>query len=300
MELQWPLIVFTSLVAWSAGLFGTQALLAWRGEAKRSQIASWIVAAALLVLSGIAVFLHLQHWERIFNGFGHITSGITQELVVIVALVVVAVIYLVMLRKSDDGGSVPKWCSALAVVVSVVLVAVVAHSYTMAARPAWNSVLWILAVMGEACVLGPVTLAVIMAVRGDIPSQQGVAVGGVIGLAAVIGAVVNVAASAAFAAFIQMSGSAFYEVGMYFDPTHPTKAMVDAAGSVASAGPLFWIGSVVVGALVPLACVLLTKRRNNAGAWKLWGAVALVAAVAGTVCLRVAFYQVGLSVFMFY
>ena len=26
MELQWPLIVFTTLVAWSAGLFGTQAL----------------------------------------------------------------------------------------------------------------------------------------------------------------------------------------------------------------------------------------------------------------------------------
>ena len=26
MELQWPLILFTTLVAWSAGLFGTQAL----------------------------------------------------------------------------------------------------------------------------------------------------------------------------------------------------------------------------------------------------------------------------------
>ena len=28
MELQWPLILLTTLVAWSAGLFGTQALMA--------------------------------------------------------------------------------------------------------------------------------------------------------------------------------------------------------------------------------------------------------------------------------
>ena len=32
MELQWPLILFTALVAWSAGLFGTQALLAAGGH----------------------------------------------------------------------------------------------------------------------------------------------------------------------------------------------------------------------------------------------------------------------------
>ncbi len=32
MELQWPLILFTTLVAWSAGLFGTQALLAAGGH----------------------------------------------------------------------------------------------------------------------------------------------------------------------------------------------------------------------------------------------------------------------------
>ena len=35
MELQWPLILFTTLVAWSAGLFGTQALLAAAGMRRR-------------------------------------------------------------------------------------------------------------------------------------------------------------------------------------------------------------------------------------------------------------------------
>ena len=84
MELQWPLILFTTLVAWSAGVFGTQAVLALRGEAPKAQLSCWITAAVLLAAGGIAVFFHLEHFERIFNGFGHLTSGITQELIAIV------------------------------------------------------------------------------------------------------------------------------------------------------------------------------------------------------------------------
>ena len=109
MELQWPLILFTTLVAWSAGLFGTQALMAGFGVGKRAQVPAWVASAVLLAAGGIAVFFHLEHWERIFNGFGHLTSGITQELIAIVVLAVVAIVYLVLMRKSDDGASVPKW-----------------------------------------------------------------------------------------------------------------------------------------------------------------------------------------------
>ena len=173
MELQWPLILFTTLVAWSAGLFGTQALLAAGGHAKKSQTPAWVASAVLLAAGGIAVFFHLEHWERIFNGFGHLTSGITQELIAIVVLAVVAVAYLVAMRRSDDGVTVPKWLCWLSVAVCVVLVAVVAHSYTMAARPAWDSVLWILYVLGNACALGPCTMALIMAAAGDETAPAG-------------------------------------------------------------------------------------------------------------------------------
>ena len=58
--------------------------------------------------------------------------------------------------------------------------------------------------------------------------------------------------------------------------------------------------AVVVGAVVPLACCLLAKKKGDAASWKLFGAVAAVAALAGAICLRVAFYGAGLSVFMFY
>ena len=93
MELQWPLILFTTLVAWSAGVFGTQAVLALRGEAPKAQLSCWITAAVLLAAGGIAVFFHLEHFERIFNGFGHLTSGITQELIAIVVLAVAAIAF---------------------------------------------------------------------------------------------------------------------------------------------------------------------------------------------------------------
>ena len=299
MELQWPLIIFTTLVAWSAGLFGTQALMAVFGVGKRAQVPAWVVSAVLLAAGGIAVFFHLEHWERIFNGFGHLTSGITQELIAIVVLAAVAVAYLVMLRKSDDGASVPKWLAWVAVALSVVLVAVMAHSYTMAARPAWDSVLWILYVLGNACVLGPATFLLVLAAGGpgDQPADRAADAGAPAGRTALAGAALNALAALAFAIFLQLSAGSFADVGLYFDPTHPTKAMADAAATVASQAPLLWLGAVAVGAIVPLAAAFLGRRTGN---WKLWAPAAIIAALVGAVCMRVVFYNLGLSVFMFY
>ena len=301
MELQWPLILFTTRVAWSAGLFGTQALMAVFGVGKKAQVPAWVASAVLLAAGGIAVFFHLEHWERIFNGFGHLTSGITQELIAIVVLAVVAIVYLVLMRKSDDGASVPKWLAWLSVALSVVLVAVMAHSYTMAARPAWDSVLWILYVLGNACVLGPATFLLLSALAaggpGDQPAERAAGAGAPAGLAALAGAAINALATLAFAAFLQLSAGSFADVGLYFDPTHPTKAMADAAATVASPAPLLWLGAVAVGAIVPLAAAFMGRRTGN---WRLWAPVAIVAALAGAVCMRVVFYNLGLSVFMFY
>ena len=301
MELQWPLILFTTLVAWSAGLFGTQALMAVFGVGKRAQVPAWVCSAVLLAAGGIAVFFHLEHWERIFNGFGHLTSGITQELIAIVVLAVAAVAYLALMRKSDDGASVPKWLAWLSVALSVVLVAVMAHSYTMAARPAWDSILWILYVLGNACVLGPATFLLLSALAAggprDRPAERAAGAGASAGLAALAGAAANALAALAFAAFLQLSAGSFADVGLYFDPTHPTKAMADAAATVGSQAPLLWLGAVAVGAIVPLAAAFMGRRTGN---WKLWTPAAIIAALVGAVCMRVVFYNLGLSVFMFY
>ena len=167
MELQWPLILFTTLTAWGCGVLGGAGALALKGAGKKSQQLLAILSCVLLAVGGIAVFFHLQHWERIFNGFGHITSGITQELIAIVVFVVIAVAYFVMARKSDDGGTLPKGMAWVAIAISVILAAVCAHSYMMPARPAWDSVFEVLSIVGAACLLGPATCAVVFAAKGE-------------------------------------------------------------------------------------------------------------------------------------
>ena len=300
MELQWPLILFTTLVAWSAGLFGTQALMAVFGVGKKAQVPAWVCSAVLLAAGGIAVFFHLEHWERIFNGFGHLTSGITQELIAIVVLAVVAVAYLVLMRKSDDGASVPKWLAWLSVALSVALVAVMAHSYTMAARPAWDSVLWILYVLGNACVLGPATFLLVLAAGGpgDQPADRAADAGAPAGRTALAGAALNALAALAFAIFLQLSAGSFADVGLYFDPTHPNVAMANPANvSLFTGDSLAALVVAIIALVVALVGALLGKKQ---GAWKVWGAVVAIAGLVCAVALRIMMYTMGETLFMLY
>lgn len=68
MELQWPLILFTFFLCVAGGTLAMQGLLTVLGRGKQMQLPSLVVAAVALVIGGISVFLHLEHWERIFNG----------------------------------------------------------------------------------------------------------------------------------------------------------------------------------------------------------------------------------------
>ena len=140
MELQWPLVIFTLLICLGAGTLGVAGLLAALKKAPEIQSLAAILAIVFVVLGGIASFFHLQHWDRAFNGFGHLSSGITQEIIGIVVFLVVAVVYLLLLRKD----TLPSWAGWLAFIVSLALVVVVANSYLMGARPVWNSpLLWL-------------------------------------------------------------------------------------------------------------------------------------------------------------
>ena len=291
MELQWPLILFTTLLAWAAGLFAAQCLWALRGKGGRAQMPALIASAALLVVGGIAVFFHLEHWERIFNGFGHLSSGITQELIAIVVLAVVMVVYFVYLRRGGDEAKVPAWLAAVGLVLAVVLVAVMGHSYMMAARPAWDSLLGPLTLLGAACAAGPLTFAVIEAARGE-------AAGRAIALFSLIGSIANLAASVAYLAFMEMASASYTDVGFYYDPTHPTAGMVDVAALSPFAGEsVAMVAVAVVAAAVPVAAALVGRKTGN---WKAWGAAGALGAVVGAVALRMAFYSAGASVYLFY
>ena len=101
----------------------------------------------------------------------------------------------------------------------------------------------------------------------------------------------------------QASAGSFASVGYHFGPTAPTSPFVDVAAETnvlsGKLTPLVWLGVIVVGALAPLACAILARRKGGKS-WLALGAAGAACAVVGAVCLRVAFYELGLSVFMLY
>ena len=229
MEIQIPLVIFTSFLAWAAGIFGTQCILALQKRGGAVQLPALICSAVVLVVGGIAVVFHLTHPFNLFNGFGHITSGITQELIAIVLLAVVMVLFFLMLRRSEDD-TVPQWLAVVGIVVVLVLIVAMGHSYMMPSLPAWDTVLQLLSLLGAACVMGPATVAFIGAVKG-------VEIEG-IGLLTVIGAAVNAVLSAAYMFAMEASSATFQSFQYYFDPTHPNVAMANPANVLASLAEL--------------------------------------------------------------
>ena len=292
MEIQIPLVIFTSFLAWAAGIFGTQCILALQKRGGAVQLPALICSAAVLVVGGIAVVFHLTHPFNLFNGFGHITSGITQELIAIVLLAVAMVLFFLMLRRSEDN-TVPQWLAVVGIVLVLVLIVAMGHSYMMPSLPAWDTVLQLLSLLGAACVMGPATVAFIGAARG-------IEIEG-IGLLAVIGAAVNAVLSAAYMFAMEASSATFQSFQYYFDPTLPDVAMrqseqITGAILAGEHAVAFWLGNVVVGCAVPaVPAALVMCGKVPAEKALAVAVIALVCAVIGTIVWRVLLYEVAVN-----
>ena len=290
MELQWPLILFTTLLAWAAGVFGAQCLYALRGQGTRAQMPALITSAVLLVVGGIAVFFHLEHWERIFNGFGHLSSGITQELIAIVVLAVVMVVYFVYLRRGGDEAKVPAWLAGVGLVLAVVLVCVMGHSYMMASLPAWDSVLQIGSLLGAACGFGPATMAILVAVK-DESTDYAAKVN-------LIGQVVNVVLVVAYLIAMQATAGAYTQVEFWFDPTSPTLDVTpDGSTEPFSGASLGFSIAAIVAAACGVAAAFAGKAKGD---WKVWGAICVACVLVSALALRAVFYMTGVSIYPFF
>ena len=290
MELQWPLIIFTTLLAWAAGVFGAQCLYLLRGQGKKAQMPALITSVVLLVVGGIAVFFHLEHWERIFNGFGHLTSGITQELIAIVVLFVVMVVYFVYLRRSGDEAEVPAWLAVVGLVLSVVLVCVMGHSYMMASLPAWDTVMQVGSLLGAACGFGPATMAVLCAIKDESLDYTA--------KVNVIGQAVNVVLVVAYLIAMQATASAYTSVELWFDPTSPTQDITSGGATEPFAGAsLPWSIVAIIAAAAGLGASLAGKAKGD---WKVWGAVTAACVLVSAIALRTVFYMTGVSIYPFF
>lgn len=291
MEIQWPLVFFTALMCTAAGLIAGLGALIAAGKGAKAYLPGAAVAFVAIVLGGLSSFMHLQHWERIFNGFGNPTSGITQELVAIVVAVVVLAVLFVMARKAE-GGALPKWLGVVMVVVGVAMALVCAGSYMMPARPAWSNASMVLYFLASAFVLGTSALWCLLAFVGEEELAKGA------GLVTLVAGLVAAIVTAAFAMVAQ--GATYNQVQSFFDPTTPTVEPVvgaDAVNGVFSQnGMLLWGGGLVLGGIVP--AVLGAAAKFAAGVpSKVLAPIAFVVAFVGAVCFRAVFYMLGVTVF---
>lgn len=294
MEVQWPLVLFTLLICLSGGLFGAQGLLAYFGKGAKLQMPTLIVAFVAAGLGGFASFTHLQHWERVFNGFGHLTSGITQEIIAVVVIIAVMFIYFLQLRKT---GEVSKPMGIVALVASLLLVFVMGHSYLMPARLVWDTPLLIVFYLANEFLLGALGIWLMASIlkAEDVTAPAAKAV--------LIAAAVQLVVVAAYVGFI--STVEFTDLGYYFDPTNPTGTPTDTTAYFTqivsgNLSLLFWLGVVVVGIAVPAALAFLKKKSTPDMTLTGIASVAMLCALAGGVAFRAIIYLLGSSVFTYY
>lgn len=290
MEAQWPLIIFTLFVCLTCGIFGSMSILALKGQGRELQFPSLIAATVSLAIGGFGAFLHLEHWERIFNGFGHITSGITQELIGCVALAIIIVIWFVALRREE--AKIPKALAWATLIVAVLMVVATGHSYLMPARPAWGIAL-IVFYLANACLLGGVAMWLISILKKDEAAESSSI------QFTLIAAIFQLAADAVYT--IACSTAKFADYGFYADPTQMTTAPVhiDSLLSIMLTGEgalMFWCS--IACAVVALICAIAAKKK--VGASKPYMIIAVIVALAASLMFRVLFYQLGFATVLLY
>lgn len=298
MEAQWPLILFTFFLCCAGGVFAMLGILNLMGKGKKLQLVTLIVGIACLGVGALCVFQHLQHWERIFNGFGHITSGITKEMIVCVIYAVIAVLYFLMMRRAEDGMA-PKWCAVLAIIIGVAVPLVTGDSYLMESLPSWDTPMLLVYYFTNTVFLGGLMMMVIASAMKDTEcfdvAWKVAAIGGVIQLVAVI-----------VYAFVINSSVDLYsaDIEYYFDPTLPDVAMVDREGIITSIvsgeyAVMFWLGTVVISDIVPTVMIVLTRKITGVKQIVL-SSVELALCILGSFFWRYMLYMVAISLFALY
>lgn len=309
MEIMWPLIIFTFFLCLASGTFFWQGVLTVKGKGKQMQLVSMIVALVSFGIGGLGVLFHLASPLRIFNGFGHITSGITQEVIAMVIVCLAIVVFFLMWFRSEDRCA-PVWCGWMAIVTSILMIVVMAHSYWMASVPVWNNIVYILFFLANMFAAGVLSSSVIARFA---KCEDGAEFLKKFALATVVVYAVIVVIYAIY--IVVLGNTSFSEVGYYFDPTLPDVHVTEADATMATIftgayAPLFWLGVVVIGLVAPIALAFVAGKgaakpaaageAAKAGVLaneKVTYLAALICLLIGGACWRVILYVTALHVF---
>lgn len=280
MSIQWALVFFLLLVGWGCGVYAASIITVdWLGRAKQIRLISMIISFVILVLGGFVSVLHLTHPSRIFLALSHPTSGIFLEALLIGLLALVIIIYIVALKRSASDGTL-KIIGTIGLIPAIILAFAIGNTYTLPARPAWDTILLPLNYFVSAGVMGMVTVS-ILAARSKEPDKTAVS-----GLNR--------------ATFISLAIQAVLVVAyLIYLTTAPFPDESRSAGRllVGDLAPLFWTGLVVLGILVPAVLVAQFKKKEaEFRVLLLQIQISLVLILVGGVTFRVIMFALGSGV----
>lgn len=265
MDIQWALVVFTTLTGLGGWLFFFIGLNVFTQKTDKSALPGSVIALVLLALGGLASASHLEHPTRILGALSHPTSGIFTEALLIGLTGLAILVFIVMMKRGAKDVSL-KVIAAIAMALGVVLSFMVGASYMMSSRPVWDTWLLPCGYIGTAMVSGAATYQLlIMAQKADSDA-----------LAFASRATLVTAAIGAITTIVY---------GAY-------------AGAFTDATVVYVLGVLVAGVAIPAACVAYDIKSGRFSLPRT--AVAAIGAITGALAFRAAMWLLGVGLYNFF
>lgn len=280
MSIQWALVFFLLLVGWGCGVYAASVVTVdWMGRARQIRLVSMIASLILLAVGGFVSVLHLGRPSRIFLALSKPKSGIFLEALLISLLGLVIIIYIIALKRNASDQTL-KIIGTIGLIPAVILAFAIGNTYTLASRPAWDTILLPLNYFVSAAVMGTVTVSVIAARSKNADKSDVILLNRAVFISLLLQAVMI------FAYLIYLGAAPF--------PDESRSVGRILAGDLA---PLFWAGIVVLGLIVPVILTAETKKKESEFRVLLMKVqISLVCILAGGIAFRVMMFAIGTGI----
>lgn len=270
-KIQWPLVLFSMLAGCGGCCFAFAGVAGALGESTTVTLWATGISLVLVVVGAVCSMMHLATPRHAFAAVTHLLSfsGISVELIMLGVVSALMVAYGAACLWFDNElvRLVLGMAGALA---GVVLAFVTGHGYLISSKPTWNTKKLPLAYTGTALVAGGFLYAAVSVATGGVWAME-LPVKLLLAVCAVFSAVT-------VAAYLG-------HLGMQTAKKNPT---------------LFWVGIVVCGLVVPLACAAILLAPLPSMAFVAVAAVGFAAAMAGGLSLRMLMWIVGAGFLFFF
>ena len=270
-KIQWPLVLFSMLAGCGGCCFAFAGVAGALGESTTVTLWATGISLVLVVVGAVCSMMHLATPRHAFAAVTHLLSfsGISVELIMLGVVSALMAAYGAACLWFDN--ELARLVLGIAgAVAGVVLAFVTGHGYLISSKPTWNTKKLPLAYTGTALVAGGFLYAVVSVATGGVWAME-LPVKLLLAVCAVFSAVT-------VAAYLG-------HLGMQTAKKNPT---------------LFWVGIVVCGMVVPLACAAILLAPLPSMAFVAVAAVGFVAAMAGGLSLRMLMWIVGAGFLFFF